>query len=103
MVYNLTPIEATNTSLGFMQESNNLADGMIGIVFSIVFFVIIFAIFSYSDRQFGKALIISGFTSFFVTGFLFLAARLVEWYLPILYLVATIFAIILQTKGDTRP
>lgn len=100
MTYNTTAIEATNTTLGFMQEANNLSDGMIGAGMSIVWFIVAFTLVYGFTRSLGKAMLSASFPAFFVTGFLFLAARLVDWYLPIFYLVLIVVGIILQTKRD---
>ena len=100
MTYNLTTVDATNTTLDWMVSINELADKSIGNGFSVVFFIIVFSFSVYYTRNIGKAILISGFSSFFVTGILFLAAGLVDWYLPILYLVLTIIGIIMQTKPD---
>ena len=102
MPYNITGMNASNTTLGFFQAANDLTTpaNMLGNGWSIVLFVIIFFYVLYHTNDMRKALLGSGSLSFLISGLFFLAAGLVTWWIIILYLAVAIIGMIMLFDKD---
>jgi NADH:ubiquinone oxidoreductase subunit 6 (subunit J) len=97
--YNLTAINASNSTLGTMVAINNLADKQLATGLGIAMFVIAIGIGMATTRDLGKSLAAAGFGMFIIHIFL-LAAGFVQWYVVIVYLVAFIIGIVMTAKKD---
>ena len=89
MAYDLTAINATNSTLDFFREINNITGPvkLLGDGWTVVLFVIIFMYAFYNTNDARKALLGAGAGTFFVSGLFFLAMGLVDWWIIIVYLV----------------
>ena len=102
MTYNLTAINATNSTLGFFQQINELTSPsrLLGNGWSIVLFVVIFFYVLYYTNDMRKGMLAAGTLSFLITGLFFLAAQLVSWWIVVAYLSMAILGIILLLDKD---
>lgn len=100
MTYNLTAINASNSTIGFFQGVNTMSHGVLGNGWSIVLFVVLFSYFLYHTKELNKSLIGAGMISFVVSGIFFLSLDLVIWYLVLVYLMVFILGIILSLDRD---
>ena len=102
MTYNLTAINATNSTLAYFQQINELTTPakMLGNGWAIVLFIIIFFYVLYYTNDVGKALLGAGTITFLISGLFFMAAGLVSWWILIAFLVIAIVGMIMLFDKD---
>ena len=102
MVYNITGVNATNTTLGFFQSINEITGPakLLGNGWAIVLFVIIFFYILFNTNDMKKALLGSGTICFIIAGLFFLAANLVSWWIVVCFLVVACIGIIMSFDKD---
>ena len=99
MAYNLTAISNTTNPLVFMQEANNLSNGVAGHGLLIVFGLFVLMIALAYTNHFGKSLLVAGLSGALIS-LIFVFAGLSSWYFPILFGVLIIVGIIMLQDKD---
>lgn len=97
--YNLSGIDAANTTMKWFSAVNQLSGGLQGNIFSVLFFVIILVLITSFTADYRKGLVGAGVLSF--VGSLFtLGYQLTGVWVCVLYAVAFIAGIILLQNQD---
>jgi len=102
MPYDITAINATNSTLAFFQQINELTTPtkLLGNGWTIVLFSIIFFYTLYYTGDFRKAILSGGTVTFLISGLFFMAMGLVSWWIVIAYLVIAITGMIMLFDKD---
>ena len=99
MVYNVSGVMNSTNPLEYLQEANNLTQGVAGHGLLIVLFAFVLMMALAYTNHFAKSLLASGLASAFIS-LILVFAGLCSWYLPVFFAVAVIVGVVMLQDKD---